>query len=248
MSSSLPVTDLFASDASKQTKCFYSWNAFDNPEGIDALSQSWDFTLAYAFPPVALLESGEEVGNIERHLHPDLFPVGSPDMASIASDVEGVGGSTTSLPGRPSDGSDDGQAPPDPAQPSSSRLEDLWRLNSLQDLPGNAKNILKAGWRSKTEDRYERPWQAFKRYLRSTKIPLDKVGVKHILTYLAHLHDLVYAFRTISLHRSTISVTIPFINGVATGSNPLISRMCKGVFEKRPPPRKIPKVWTRTQS
>jgi hypothetical protein len=112
MSSSLPVTDLFASDASKQTKCFYSWNAFDNPEGIDALSQSWDFTLAYAFTPVALLESGEEVGNIERHLHPDLFPVGSPDVASIASDVEGVGGSTTSLPGRPSDGSDDGQAPP----------------------------------------------------------------------------------------------------------------------------------------
>jgi hypothetical protein len=62
------------------------------------------------------------------------------------------------------------------------------------------------------------------------------------LSYLAHLHDLGYASRTVSLHRSIISVTIPFINGVAAGSHPLVTRMCKGSFEKRPP-RKIPKVW-----
>jgi hypothetical protein len=52
----LPVIYLFASNASKQTKRFYSWNAFGNPEGVDALSQRWDFPLAYAFPPVALLK------------------------------------------------------------------------------------------------------------------------------------------------------------------------------------------------
>jgi hypothetical protein len=52
----LPVIDLFANDASKQTKRFYSWNAFDNPEGIDALCQRWDFPLPYTFPPVALLK------------------------------------------------------------------------------------------------------------------------------------------------------------------------------------------------
>jgi hypothetical protein len=49
------VIDLFASNASKQTKRFYSWNAFDNP-GVDSLSQRWDFPLAYAFLPVALLK------------------------------------------------------------------------------------------------------------------------------------------------------------------------------------------------
>jgi hypothetical protein len=52
----LPVIDLFSSNASKQTKRFYRWNAFDNPEGVDALSQRWDFPLAYAFSPVALLK------------------------------------------------------------------------------------------------------------------------------------------------------------------------------------------------
>jgi hypothetical protein len=34
----LPVIDLFTSNASKLTKRFYSLNAFDNPEGVDALS------------------------------------------------------------------------------------------------------------------------------------------------------------------------------------------------------------------
>jgi hypothetical protein len=52
----LPVIDLFASDAFKQAKHFFSWNAFDNPEGMDALCQTWEFPLAYTFPPVALLK------------------------------------------------------------------------------------------------------------------------------------------------------------------------------------------------
>jgi hypothetical protein len=51
---SLPMIDVFASNASKQTKYFYSWNAFENPEGVDALTQRWDFPLGYAFPPIAL--------------------------------------------------------------------------------------------------------------------------------------------------------------------------------------------------
>jgi hypothetical protein len=52
----LSVIDLFASDASKQTKLFFSWDAFDNPEGIDTLCQRWDIPLAYTFLPVALLK------------------------------------------------------------------------------------------------------------------------------------------------------------------------------------------------
>jgi hypothetical protein len=121
-----------------------------------------------------------------------------------------------------------------------------WRINSLQDLPGNTKDILKARWRRSTDDRYDRAWQSFKRNLRSANVPLNQVGVRHILNYVAHLHNLGLAYRTISLHRLTISMTLPYINGVAVGSHPLISRMCKGSFEKRPPPHKVPSVWDLT--
>jgi hypothetical protein len=150
------------------------------------------------------------------------------------------------FPRRLSDRSDDGQAAPNPSQPPSSRLENLWRINSLEDLPGNTEDILKAGWRQSTEDQYDRAWQSFKRHLRSANVPLDQVGVKYILNYIAPLHNLGLAYRTISLHRSTISMTLPYINGVAVGSHPLISRICKRFFEKRPPPRKVPSVWDPT--
>jgi hypothetical protein len=83
-------------------------------------------------------------------------------VASFASDAEGVRGSLPAFHGRPSDESEDGQTAPNPSQPSSSRLEDLWRLNFLQDLPSNTRDLHKAGWRRPTEDRYDRAWQSFK--------------------------------------------------------------------------------------
>jgi hypothetical protein len=52
----LPVIDLFASCQSAQTRRFFGWDAADRPEAIDALSQRWDFSLAYAFPPIPLLQ------------------------------------------------------------------------------------------------------------------------------------------------------------------------------------------------
>jgi hypothetical protein len=51
-----PEIDLFASCLSAQTKKFFGWDARDSPEAINALSQKWDFSLAYAFPPIALLK------------------------------------------------------------------------------------------------------------------------------------------------------------------------------------------------
>jgi hypothetical protein len=51
-----PSIDLFASRASRQTQRFFSWDTSDNPEAVNALSQKWDFTLAYAFLLITLLK------------------------------------------------------------------------------------------------------------------------------------------------------------------------------------------------
>jgi hypothetical protein len=48
--------NIFASRQSAQTRRFFSWNATDAPEAIDALSQRWDFKLAFLFPPIPLLK------------------------------------------------------------------------------------------------------------------------------------------------------------------------------------------------
>jgi hypothetical protein len=46
-----PLIDLFTSRRSTQTRQFFAWNAADNPEAIDALSQKWNL-----FPPIPLLK------------------------------------------------------------------------------------------------------------------------------------------------------------------------------------------------
>jgi hypothetical protein len=51
----LPQVDLFASRRSAQLSRFFSWDAADSPESLDALCQIWDFNLAYLFPPIPLL-------------------------------------------------------------------------------------------------------------------------------------------------------------------------------------------------
>jgi hypothetical protein len=188
-------------------------------------------------------ESGEKAGDVKSHLHPGLSPLGSPDVAGFASNAEGVGGLPPAFHGRLSEGSDYVQASPNPSQPSSSRLEDLWRIDSLQDLPSNTRDLLKAGWRLSTENRYNRAWQSFKNHLRSSYISLDQVN---ILNYIAHLHNLGLSYSTINIHRSTIFMTLPYVDGASVGTHFLVSRVCKGAFTKRPPPCKVPSVWDPT--
>jgi hypothetical protein len=241
----LPKIDLFASSASKQTQRFYSWDASDNPEGVDALSQRCDFPLAYTFPPIALLKRVMKKLEMSKGtfiLVSSLWETQTWLALFMMLKVLEV----CRLPFMEDLVTDYGQAAPNPSQPSSSRLENLWRIHSLQDFPSNIRDILKAGWCQSTEDRYDRAWHSFKKHLRSSNVSLDQVGVKHILNYIAHLHNLGLSYSTINLHRLTISMTLPYVDGASVGTQPLVSRMCKGAFAKRPPPRKVPSVWDPT--
>ncbi|CAJ0954786.1 unnamed protein product [Ranitomeya imitator] len=47
-----PVVDLFATRDNKKVKNFCSLNPRENPLAVDAFLIKWDFTLAYAFPPL----------------------------------------------------------------------------------------------------------------------------------------------------------------------------------------------------
>jgi hypothetical protein len=51
-----PQIDIFAFRQLAQTSRFFSWDAADAPEAINALSQRLDFELAFLFPPIPLLK------------------------------------------------------------------------------------------------------------------------------------------------------------------------------------------------
>jgi hypothetical protein len=63
------------------------------------------------------------------------------------------------------------------------------------------------------------------------------------MNYLTLLHKRKLSYSTINLHRSAISLTLANFDGAPLGGHPLITRLMKGVFTKRPPTRKVPSVW-----
>ncbi|XP_031752829.1 uncharacterized protein LOC101731022 isoform X4 [Xenopus tropicalis] len=50
-----PVIDLMASKYNAKHQRFFSLTAGQGEEAVDALAQSWDFSLAYIFPPIPML-------------------------------------------------------------------------------------------------------------------------------------------------------------------------------------------------
>jgi hypothetical protein len=124
-----------------------------------------------------------------------------------------------------------------------------WRIfggSTLQDLPSNTRDLHKAGWHPSTEDRYKRAWQSFKGHLCSSNVSLNQVGVKHVMNYLTHLHSLKLLYSTINLHRYAISMTLAHVDGAPISNHPLVTRLIKGAFTRRAPPRKVPSVWDPT--
>jgi hypothetical protein len=90
---------------------------------------------------------------------------------------------------------------------------------------------------------YERAWQSFKAFLRSSSIPVHQASLTHVLDYLTHLYEKGFSWSTIGIHRSTLSMTMAPIDGVRVGDHPLVKKLVSGVFNKRPPRRAKPELW-----
>jgi hypothetical protein len=167
-----PSIDLFASRASKQTHRFFSWDAADNLEAVDALSQKWDFILAYAFPPICLLTRVVKKLEMLRGSFILISPLWEAQtwLASLLSltvleicQLPFIDNLVTDMTtGKP----------PQILHNLHCRLEDFRRLHSLQDLPIDTRDLHEAGWCTSTESRYEAAWKSFKRHLRSTNVSL----------------------------------------------------------------------------
>jgi hypothetical protein len=64
-----------------------------------------------------------------------------------------------------------------------------------------------------------------------------------VIDYLTHLFDVGMSWSTIAIHKSTISMTMPQVDGVNIGDHPLVKRLMRGVFKKRPSRRATPAPW-----
>ena len=125
---------------------------------------------------------------------------------------------------------------------SSCRLEDFRRLHA-SGLSDSVFRLVTDSWRRSTSARYDAAWRAFKDFLRSRRISLDSVDLTVVLDYLSFLFQKGLAYRTICLHRSVLSMTLPRMDGLPVGEHRLVCRLIKGIFHQRPPQRRVYQPW-----
>jgi hypothetical protein len=136
--------------------------------------------------------------------------------------------------------SDDGAA--STSRPTSRRLEDMRRLR-CDGVSDAAFRLISASWRPSSTRRYDGIWDAFRDFLRARALPLSSVTLRVVLDYFSDMFDRGRAFRTIRLHRSVLSSTLPPFDGHSVGDHPLVSRLIQGIFQRRPPSRRLYDSW-----
>ena len=67
--------------------------------------------------------------------------------------------------------------------------------------------------------------------------------IADVLNFLAELFEQGYQYRSLNSYRSAISSVHEKVDGVEVGKHPLVARMLKGAFNKRPPRPKYESIW-----
>ena len=69
-------------------------------------------------------------------------------------------------------------------------------------------------------------------------------AIEDVLNYLSHLFEKQKEYRTINCSRSMLSSTINTIDGFPVGKHPMVVRLMRGIFNKRPPSKPLFPAWS----
>lgn len=120
-------------------------------------------------------------------------------------------------------------------------MQDLKQTYEELGLSSEAANLVMDSWRPSTVkayDTYIRKWQ---NYTTVNKI-LEPTYV-HVVNFLAELYKDGASHSTINLARSAVSAYISKSGSTSIGSQTLVCRFVKGVFENRPSLPKAVEIW-----
>ena len=107
-----------------------------------------------------------------------------------------------------------------------------------------AKELVQASWRGSTEEQYGSCWKRWINYCGREGISEYSPSLAEVMNYLASLFSEGLQYRTVNTHRSALSSTLKPIEGYKVGQHPIICRLMKGVFNKRPPIQTIVGTWS----
>ena len=114
---------------------------------------------------------------------------------------------------------------------------------STKGFSSKTRQLLSASWRKGTKRDYNCKFRQFGSWCDSQKVdPLSPslVDCAHFVTFL---FEKGLKYKTITGYRSMLSSILPRVEGFPIGQHPHIIRLLKGIFNERPPLKKLVPEW-----
>ena len=114
---------------------------------------------------------------------------------------------------------------------------------STKGFSSKTRQLLSASWRKGTKRDYNCKFRQFGSWCDSQKVdPLSPslVDCAHFVTFL---FEKGLKYKTITGYRSMLSSILPRVEGFPIGQHPHIIRLLKGIFNERPPIKKLVPEW-----
>ena len=115
---------------------------------------------------------------------------------------------------------------------------------SNQGFSQEVTNLLGASWREGTHKNYNSAWGKWEDWCLSAEVSPCAASLNDVLSFLMAQFNSGHSYCSINVYRSAISSIHPRIDGYTIGSHPLVSRLLKATFNKRPPLPKYTASWS----
>ena len=231
--------DLFADRLTTQKKVYVSWKPDPKALTTDAFTMQWADQKMYAFPPFCLV--GLCLAKVRRDQasltliapvwpaqtwYPTLLEmlVSAPILLPASEDLLHYS------PKRSSTSIDS------VTWADSSGVESLRGRLQTAGFSQESSDLLLESRRSGTRAAYKAPWKRWWGWCVERKVDPLQASVGYVaIFFTSMLNDRGLKYSTLNLHRSAISAYHPPVEGFQVGQHPLIMRLLKGAFNKKPP-------------
>ena len=126
---------------------------------------------------------------------------------------------------------------------SASRLEAFRESCKTNQLSESSTRLLLSSWRKSTGKSYDSAWRKWASWCDQRKIPPISCSANQVVDFLAEQFDRGMSYSSLNVYRSAISSIHLPCEGRPIGEHPLVSRVLRGAFTRRPPQPKHQAFW-----
>lgn len=240
-----PEIDLFASRSNRQLEMYISWKPDPDAFCTDAFSRSWSNKYCYLFPPFSL------ISRCVRKMREDCAECLHDDHSTMA-DTNVVCRTFRTFDRNSTDSSTQKENTVHSSNNQVSSITRSVETGSMPNFRGQFEDqglsrqtceILLASWRYSTKKQYGTFIRRWLRFCSEREINSFQPSVKEVLSFLTELYENGLGYSAINTARSALSSYGIQHSGVSIGSNNLVIRFFKGVFNLRPGKPRYCETW-----